>query len=97
MATDIETEGEVEVTEDELVAAVLAAFMPTEDSAGVTTAELVDATGKSNKWILSQLRQLRKSGRLDVVRRTSETIDGRLTKVPAYILKNESKADSSAC
>jgi len=87
----MDEENDIQITEDELVAAVLASYVDAGDDRGMTTVELIEQTGKSSKWIYIQLRRLRSAGRLELARRQLETIDGRLVTVPAYVLKSETK------
>lgn len=82
-------ERQVEITEDDLVAAVLAAYEPDDDSIGMTTRELIAKTGRCNKSVLQQLRRLKDAGRLEVAQRRDESIDGRVIRVPVYVLKNK--------
>lgn len=51
---------------------------------GMTTAELVEETGRSEKQVRDWLRQAAAKGWVKVGRRTVPGIDGRLTPVPVY-------------
>jgi len=51
---------------------------------GLTTQELKEITDMGETWIRGQLRRLKKDGRLIVVRKKVERIDGRTMTVPAY-------------
>ena len=75
------------ITEDDLIAAVLAAYEPVDDVRAMTTVELVDATGRSDKWVLKRLRELKRAGRLVVTKKLVETLDDRVVPVRAYLLK----------
>ncbi len=57
-------------------------------SEGLTTEELKGITNMGKTWIRGQLRRIKKEGRLVVVRKKVERIDGRIMTVPAYRVRD---------
>lgn len=53
----------------------------------LTALELAETLGKPVTRVRQALAQIARSGRLEVVRRSSTTIDGRAITVPAYRVK----------
>lgn len=61
---------------------------------GLTRREIEEATGMGKTWVLSQLRKLKAEGRLTVVRKKIEALDGKMFPVPAYrIIYNDDEED----
>ena len=77
-----------EITEDELVAALLSARTASDAVEGaLTTNELAEMTGRRVRWVREQLKPLIAEGRIESVRTRIVDIAGRSTIVPAYRLK----------
>lgn len=76
----------MDITLSELVAALEAAALRPETVDGITSKDLRKATGWSDKRVTATLHILKQQGRLgkrDVYR---ETLNGRMSPVPAYYL-----------
>lgn len=58
---------------------------------GLTRLEIQEATGMGKTWVLQKLRELKKDGKLVVVRKKVEAIDGRMASVPAYRIRQGKK------
>lgn len=70
----------------EQLTAELRERLPEVDAQGVRVAEMVEALGVGATTIRTLLTALKKAGRLRVVRRSMEALDGRRTPVAAYII-----------
>jgi DNA-binding GntR family transcriptional regulator len=70
---------------DQLVAELREA-LPDIDEGGVRTVEVAEALGLGETTVRKLLGQLKAQGRLQVVRRKVETLDGKQTTVRAYKL-----------
>jgi len=70
---------------DQLVAELREA-LPDIDEGGVRTVEVAEALGLGETTVRKRLGQLKAQGRLQVVRRKVETLDGKQTTVRAYRL-----------
>ena len=79
----------MDITEEELIQAMLEASIPSEDNphGAMRTAELVEKSGHSEKWVLAQLRRLSEQGLLGSTQVWKEDITGKLTKRSAYYPK----------
>lgn len=54
---------------------------------GLTRREIQEETGMGKSWVLEQLRELKESGRLIVVKKRINSLDNRKLTIPAYRLK----------
>lgn len=91
-----------DITEGDLIAALLAAAMA-EDATGavpgMTTGELCDATGRSDKWVRRRLLALKRVGLLAIDYGQRESLSGTAVMVPVYRMAgcadeaNENHAD----
>jgi DNA-binding GntR family transcriptional regulator len=68
------------------LAAELREALPDIDEGGVRTVEVAEALGLGETTVRKLLGQLKAQGRLQVVRRKVETLDGKQTTVRAYKL-----------
>ena len=84
------------ITEGELVAALLAAQMASETpiKGAMTTYDLAQEIGCSVRWVRVQLRPLIAGGQIEPVRVQTTDIAGRRTTVPAYRLKVKKEAEN---
>jgi len=81
---------------DQLVAELREA-LPDIDEGGVRTVEVAEALGLGETTVRKLLGQLKAQGRLQVVRRKVEALDGKQTTVRAYKLSEEaSNGDSGS-
>ena len=80
----------MDITEEALIQALLEASVPSEDNphGAMRTAELVEGTGHSDKWVRAQLYQMRERGMLGYTQIWVEDITGKSTRRSAYYLKN---------
>lgn len=86
----------MDITINELIAALEAAQARPETEDGITTRELRAATGWSEKRITGLLGALKGEGRLGVRQVYRQTLNGRISPVPGYVLlspKQEDPAD----
>jgi hypothetical protein len=74
-------------TEQDLVDAILAAMSGASSEAGVTTQELRDATGRTERVICRALRRLQQEGRLVVVQVWRTNLAGVESRRPGYRLR----------
>lgn len=82
------------VTDDDLIAALLEAAIVNDSAVdGMTTMELVVATGRSDKWVRRHLWALRRAGRLAVGYGERQSLSGVTVFVPVYSIAKESPAD----
>lgn len=81
-------------TIDALQAELEAVLIP--EGAGSTTRELSKLLGIGTSAVLTRLHQMKEDGRLAVVRKRVESIDGRAQLVPAYRLKNKQADEGGA-
>ena len=79
------------ITEEALIQALLEASIPSEDNphGALRTAEIVEQSGRSEKWVLAQLRKLSAQGKLGSTQVWEVDITGRMTKRPAYYPKKK--------
>jgi len=79
----------MDITEEELIQAMLEASIQSEDNpyGALRTAELVEKTGHSEKWVLANLRVMKQRGELGCTQVWKEDITGKITKRNAYYLK----------
>ena len=83
------------ITEGELVAALLAAQTTGEVAEGaLTTRALAGRIGRSLQWVREQLRLLIDEGKIEPVRVRTLDIAGRVTTSPAYRLKVKKEAEN---
>ena len=76
------------ITEAELVQALERALVADDNPEGaLTTNELADLTGWHERTVLRALRKLKRAGRLEIVRVQQLDLADRMTKVPAYRLR----------
>ncbi len=82
-----------EITEDELVAALFLAREADEGVEGaLRTRDLVEKVGRRMDWVRERLRELIEAGEVETVLTSIVTIAGRVTKVPAYRLKEKNES-----
>jgi len=74
------------ITESELLRAIEAALERQPDGAGMTTAEIVDASGLSKRRVLGALRSLKRAERLVVGRAYRRNLADVLVTVPVHQL-----------
>ena len=74
------------ITEEALIQALLEASIPSEDNphGALTTAELAEQKGRSDKWVRVRLQRLFKQGKLGSTTVWVEDITGKMSKRPAY-------------
>jgi len=72
------------ITTDEWLTEMERLAQDTQEGDGLTTNEIAERLGHSTKWVAGRLRRLKKAGRLEVGRRTIETLSGLSMPVPAY-------------
>lgn len=80
-----------DITESDLIAALLEAASASDDAAGVglSTAQLCLATGRSDKWVRRRLWRLKAAGRLVITQAMRESLSGALVAVPVYSMATE--------
>lgn len=79
------------MTEADLVAALLEAAQAKDENGeagGMTTAQIIEKTGLSEKLVLKRLRRLKAEGRLAVYHGYIVSLDGHRRRVPHYRLVN---------
>lgn len=81
--------GRIELTEQDLIEAILEAQAGEGPAGALTVHDLVEKTGMWDGCIREKLRRLQAMGRLDVCKVRRATIDGRVQAVPAYRLKGQ--------
>lgn len=80
----------IELTESDLIEALLAAQAPDAQGGGaLSVRELMTQTGLSEKGVRKRLWKLLDAGRLECQLVGKPTLDGRTQKVPAYRLRSE--------
>ena len=77
----------VRLTEHDLIEAILTAQVDSGAADALTVLDMVEQAGLSTGAVRAKLKDLARSGRLEVCKVRRSTIDGRLTWVPAYKLK----------
>jgi len=79
----------MDITEGELIQALLEASIPSEGNphGASRTAELMEQTGHSEKWVTAQLRRLNAQGKLGNTTVWEEDITGKMSRRPAYYQK----------
>jgi hypothetical protein len=70
--------------------------VPTVDDDGARTEEICLALGLGETTVRKMLRQLKADGRLEVVRRRIEAVDGKLVTVRAYRIPAQGGTDGTA-
>jgi hypothetical protein len=70
--------------------------VPTVDDDGARTEEICLALGLGETTVRKMLRQLKAQGRLEVVRRRIEAVDGKLVTVRAYRIPAQGGTDGTA-
>lgn len=80
-------EERIELTEQDLIEAVLQAQADQGPAGALTIRDLVKRTGRTDTTIRTKLHELREAGRLEVLQVRRATLDGRVQPVPAYRLK----------
>lgn len=80
-----------DITESDLIAALLEAASAADDAAGVglSTAQLCLATGRSDKWVRRRLWRLKAAGRLVITQSMRESLSGAMVAVPVYSMAAE--------
>lgn len=86
--TEIVFPGPDDLSEQELIASLLAVAAESEDErqGALTTRDLSRATGHSEKWVRARLEMLFEAGRIENVTVTRRNINGVMTPRPAYRL-----------
>ena len=76
------------IAEEELIQAILEATVQSDGNPhrALRTAEMVERSGRSSKWVLEQLRKLKQAGELGCTKVRVEGIDGSWSPRPAYYL-----------
>ena len=80
----------IEITEDELITALLAAGDAGENDAphnAKTARQLIEMTGRSESWLYRQLHALKNDGRLGVTKVWVEALNGVRRRVDAYYVR----------
>ena len=82
----------ITLTEQQLLQAIAEAQeragTTTEQAVGLTTQEIMQATGKSCNWVVAGLKRLKTAGLITVVYVERLSLCDRRAKVPAYKLVN---------
>lgn len=81
--------GRIELTEQDLIAALTAAQVgATDEGGGVSVFELALLTGHCERWVREKLKLLAHQGRVEVSHRPGRMLDGRPMSLPVYRLKD---------
>lgn len=87
--------GRIELTESDLIAALLEARgEPGNADGALTMREIVQQTQWGERRLQLKLEEMKRAGRIEVVRVEREALDGRLVRVPGYRLRGEKCGDS---
>ena len=78
----------IELTEVDLIEALLAAQQNQDDGGALTVADIVDQTGLSREAVRKRLHLLEMEQRLTVTRVARKCLDGLVRRVPGYRLSN---------
>lgn len=79
----------IELTEQDLIEAILAAQSAEGPSGASTTAELAERTGMSLERVRARLHKLAGEGRLEVCHVLRRALDGKMQPLPAYRMKQQ--------
>lgn len=78
-----------QITYDDWIGELTRIASLTNKGDGLTTREIANAVGRSQKWVVQKLSILKQAGRLVVGRGTRESIDGFNKCVSVYKIKSK--------
>lgn len=82
-------EEEINITENELIQALMEAERQSDGGGGMTTRELIQVTGRSRLWIYERLRRLKSTGRIVSEQARRVSLDDRVRWAAVYRIKHE--------